>query len=257
MAPKCDFRGNKHDQSLNNTREKNSGVILGYKEPRRESGRASWDDHAPLVCSAAAAGRSGPAAGWCTLGPGWGGTGGRTQTWPQRAPRQDRDWSNWPRSPPSLPGPGRYETHFSFFSLFLSRTRGGRRSRQNGSHLFSEGPARRPDPVLIVVVSRGAGQEQAHGGLVLGSHVAEELGGLQHPGSRPPLEQHLFRWSQRHHGNGCRVDRLRDNTASSSHAQTLGSVFHREEIWVNLQLAGQNKRGGKKKKYHKKNICII
>lgn len=80
-----------------------------------------------------------------------------------------------------------------FFSLFFSRTRGGRRSRQNGSHLFSEGPARRPDPVLIVVVSRGAGQEEAHGGLVLGSHVAEELGGLQHPGSRPPLEQHLFR----------------------------------------------------------------
>lgn len=47
-----------------------------------------------------------------------------------------------------------------------------------GTHLFPESPACRPDPVLIVIVSRGARQDEAHAGLVLGSHVAEELGGL-------------------------------------------------------------------------------
>lgn len=118
-----------------------------------------------------------------------------------------------------------------------------RRWRPNGSHLFSESPARRPDPVLIVAVSRGARQDEAHAGLVLGPGVAEELGGLQHPGSRPPLEQHVFRRSQRHHGNRCRVDRLRDNTASSSDAH-WARYFTGKKIWVNLQLAGQNKLGG-------------
>lgn len=46
------------------------------------------------------------------------------------------------------------------------------------THLFSESPARHPEPVLIVIVNRGARQDEADAGLILGSHVAKELGGL-------------------------------------------------------------------------------
>lgn len=59
----------------------------------------------PLVCSAAAAGRSGPTVGWYTLGPGWAETEGHTQIWPLPAPQQDKDWSHWPHFPPSPPAP--------------------------------------------------------------------------------------------------------------------------------------------------------
>lgn len=48
----------------------------------------------------------------------------------------------------------------------------------NRTHLLSESPTRCSDPVLVVIVGRGAGRDEAHAGLVLGSHVAEELGGL-------------------------------------------------------------------------------
>lgn len=46
------------------------------------------------------------------------------------------------------------------------------------AHLFPESPARRPDRVPIVIVNRGARQDEAHAGLILGSGVAKELGGL-------------------------------------------------------------------------------
>lgn len=69
--------------------------------------------YTPLVCSAAAAGRSGPAVGCCTQGAGWGETGGRTQTSPLPAPQRDKDWSHWPCSPPLPPAPEEWHNNWS------------------------------------------------------------------------------------------------------------------------------------------------